>query len=195
MRPTQIILASFIFLSLVNVPASSQELQENWQVVRLSNQRHYKLKCYQQLGVNAPVIVEFSNGEFVKTREQKGAFIRVVNTTRRETIKTINCWVSKKFVSSLPPRIQGKIYPGTYRYVGTQPLPCRQAAGNTMPTTGFALLPDAEIKVASVALDDRAQTWFRINCGSCYIPASDQLLWAGKYEDPNTMCDYLRQTC
>jgi len=53
----------------------------------------------------------------------------------------------------------------------------------------------AEIQAIGLGIDESGQTWFYTR-DYCYVPAlSDRLLWDGSGEDPNTMCNYLRESC
>ena len=190
------ILTSSIFGLFAVTPAfgSSSDI---WNVVRLSDKLNGSLKCREQPDINAPFSSTFGHGELVKTRHEGGSWVRLTAATRGWEGES-NCWVSKKYIQALPPQIRGKIYRGTYRYLGTNPLTCRKGVGYSTPASKTVYFMRSEIRAINVSIDESGQTWFRVfgNNEYCYVPAlSDKLLWDGERQDPNVMCNYLRESC
>ena len=191
--PVMLFAPSAILFLLTSLPAFGQS-SISWKFVRLGDQVNGRLTCRTQPNSNASVVRTFRHGALVKTRSQKGSFTNVV-TVAGERQNSSNCWVSRQFTYNLPSRFVGKIYTGNYRYLGNQPLKCRSAVGYNTPATKVAYYMRARIEATGVGIDNNGQTWFSTR-DNCFIPAlNEQLRWDDSGEDPNAMCNYLKESC
>lgn len=191
--PKSLFASSAILLLLTSLPAFGQS-STSWKFVRLGNQVNGRLTCRTQPNSKASVVRTFRHGALVKTGIQKGSFTNVV-TVAGERQKSPNCWVSRKFTYNLPSRLVGKIYAGNYRYLGNQPLQCRSAVGYNTPATKVAYYTRARIEATGIGIDNNGQTWFSTR-DKCFIPAlNNHISWDDIGEDPNTMCNYLKEPC
>ena len=191
--PKSFFASSAILLLLTSLPAFGQS-STSWKFVRLGDQVNGRLTCRTQPNSKASVVRTFRHGALVKTGSQKGSFTNVV-TVAGERQNSSNCWVSRNYTYNLPSGVRGKVYQGNYRYLGNQPLKCRRAVGYNTPATKVAYYMKARIEATGVKIDNNGQTWFSTR-DNCFIPAlNDQLRWDDRGEDPNAMCNFLKEPC
>lgn len=182
-------------LSVVFTGGAARATVPEWHLVRL-NDKTSLLNCRERPSTRSRVVGTIREGTALELQAYDGKFSLVTRSTSGGNGAGVsNCYVSTIFVAPVDAeRLFGIIYSGRYEITASG-LNCRKYPGPTAPAVGAPIRRGVTLRVGEVGFDNRGQSWLRTDRG-CYVVGDPAYLqWRGFGEDPNTMCDYIKDEC